>query len=157
MTARIDALVEEARRRLPERPTAADLPALVARGALVVDIRPVAQRERDGELPGAIVIDRNVLEWRLDPDCAHRNPTVADLERELILVCADGFSSSLAALSVQELGFRRVADLCGGFNGWRARTTCRRCGRSGSAGVRLRWRCSRRTTNSVSRSCRSGG
>jgi 3-mercaptopyruvate sulfurtransferase SseA len=61
-----------------------------------------------------------VLEWRLDPDCPYRNPIAADLERELILVCSDGYSSSLAAISVRELGHRRVADLSGGFRGWEA-------------------------------------
>jgi MFS family permease len=92
--------------------------AAVSKGALLIDLRSQDERERTGVIPGSLHIPRSVLEWRLDPDCAHRNPAVAHLERELILVCADGFSSSLAALSVQELGFRRVADLCGGFNGW---------------------------------------
>ena len=115
MTARIDALVEEARRRLPERPTAADLPALVARGALLVDIRPIEQRERDGELRGAIVIDRNVLEWRLDPTSPHRIADTTDHDREIVIVCNEGYSSSLAAASLQRLGLLGATDLDGGY------------------------------------------
>ena len=90
------------------------------RGALLVDLRSVDERERHGIIPGSIHIPRSVLEWRLDPDYRHRNPAVADLERELILFCADGFSSSLAVVSARELGFRRVGDLAGGFTGWQA-------------------------------------
>ncbi len=102
------------RRLEPEQALAA-----ARNGALLIDLRSQDERERTGVIPGSLHIPRSVLEWRLDPDCAHRDPAVSDLERELILVCADGFSSSLAALSVQELGFRRVADLCGGFTGWK--------------------------------------
>ena len=94
--------------------------AAVGNGALLIDLRSQDERERTGVIPGSVHIPRSVLEWRLDPDSPHRNPAVADLAREVILVCADGYSSSLAALSVQELGFRRVADLRGGFNGWQA-------------------------------------
>src|SRR5438105_125768 len=101
------------RRLEPEQALAA-----ARNGALLIDLRSQDERERTGVIPGSLHIPRSVLEWRLDPDYAHRNPAVADLERQLILVCADGFSSSLAALSVQQLGFRRVVDLCGGFNGW---------------------------------------
>ena len=90
------------------------------RGALLVDLRSADERERHGIIPGSIHIPRSVLEWRLDPDYGHRNPAVADLERELILFCADGFSSSLAVASALQLGFRRVGDLVGGFTGWRA-------------------------------------
>ena len=113
--ARIDELLTAARLRLPDRPTAADLPALLARGALVVDIRPVSQRERDGELPGAIVIDRNVLEWRLDPTSPHRIDEAADSDREIVIVCNEGYASSLAAATLQQLGLARATDLDGGF------------------------------------------
>ena len=88
-------------------------------GALVIDIRPVEQRDRDGELPGAVVIDRNVLEWRLDPSSAHRIAEVAGYEQRIVLVCNEGFSSSLAANTLQRLGLRRATDLIGGYQGWR--------------------------------------
>ena len=114
---RIDEVLEEVRRGLPPRPVAADLPALVARGALIVDIRPLEQRERDGELPGALVIDRNVLEWRLDPTSAHRVLETIDADREIVLVCNEGYASSLAALSLQKLGLAKATDLDGGFQG----------------------------------------
>jgi rhodanese-related sulfurtransferase len=114
-TARIDAALAAARRGLPPRPTAADLPALLARGALIVDIRPVEQRARDGELAGALVIDRNVLEWRLDPTSAHRIPEATGPDVEIVLVCNEGYASSLAAASLQGLGLRRATDLDGGF------------------------------------------
>ncbi|MEA2932819.1 MAG: hypothetical protein QOI56_1604 [Actinomycetota bacterium] len=112
---RIDELLENVRRRLPHRPTADELPALRARGALLVDIRPVEQRSRDGELPGAVVVDRNVLEWRLDPTSAHRIPQVTGTDQEVVLVCNEGYASSLAALSLQQLGFHRATDLDGGI------------------------------------------
>lgn len=85
-------------------------------GALVVDTRPVEQRRRDGVLPGAVVIDRNVLEWRLDPTSPDR---LADLDlepdRRIILVCTEGYSSSLAAATLQRLGLRGATDLIGGY------------------------------------------
>jgi len=113
--ARIDELLDEIRRALPPRPGAADLPVLQARGALIVDIRPVGLRARDGELPGSVVIDRNVLEWRLDPTSPDRLPQASDPDLEIVLVCDEGYASSLAAASLQRLGLRRVTDLDGGF------------------------------------------
>ena len=83
-------------------------------GALVVDIRPVEQRQRDGELAGAVVVDRNVLEWRLDPTSPHRIPQ-AGADRRVILVCNEGYQSSLAAATLQQLGVRRATDLEGGY------------------------------------------
>jgi rhodanese-related sulfurtransferase len=112
--ARVDELVEDARRDLPPRVGAGDLPSLLARGALIVDIRPVEQRERDGELPGAVVIDRNVLEWRLDPTSPHRIAEAGDADREIVVVCNEGYASSLAAASLQRLGLHRATDLEGG-------------------------------------------
>ncbi len=111
-----DAL-DDARSGLPPRPGAADLPALLARRALIVDIRPVSQRRRDGELVGAVTIERNVLEWRLDPTSPHRIPEVDDAEREIVIVCDEGYASSLAAASLQGLGLRRATDLAGGVQG----------------------------------------
>jgi rhodanese-related sulfurtransferase len=112
---RVDQLLEEARRRLPHRPTAEELPALRARGALIVDIRPVELRNGDGELPGAVVVDRNVLEWRLDPTSPHRIPEATSADREIVLVCDEGYASSLAAATLQDLGLTRATDLAGGF------------------------------------------
>ena len=114
---RIDEVLERVRRRLPHRPTAAELPARRALGALIVDIRPVEQRTRDGELPGAVVVDRNVLEWRLDPTSPHRIPEVTGPDQPIVLVCNEGYASSLAALSLQKLGLARATDLDGGFQG----------------------------------------
>ena len=111
--AAIDRLLDQARRGLA-RVEAAELAAAMADGALVVDIRPVEQRSRDGELPGALLVDRNVLEWRLDPSSPHRLPE-ADAERRVILVCNEGYASSLAAATLQDLGVRRATDLAGGF------------------------------------------
>lgn len=88
-------------------------------GALVIDIRPVEQRDRDGELPGSVVIDRNVLEWRLDPSSPHRITEVSGYEQRIVLVCNEGFSSSLAAATLQRLGLRQATDLIGGYQAWR--------------------------------------
>lgn len=114
-TSRIDEALAEARRALPHRPSAGELPRLRDRGALIVDIRPSEQRARDGDLPGAVVIDRNVLEWRLDPTSPHRIPEATDTERDIVLVCDEGYASSLAAVSLQRLGLRGATDLDGGF------------------------------------------
>jgi len=114
---RIDEVLERVRRRLPHRPTAAELPDLRTLGALIVDIRPVEQRTRDGELPGAVVVDRNVLEWRLDPTSPNRIPGVTGPDRPIVLVCNEGYASSLAALSLQKLGLAKATDLDGGFQG----------------------------------------
>ena len=89
----------------------------VGRGAVLVDIRPAAQRAEHGEIPGAIVIERNVLEWRLDPRSdARLSFTRYDLE--VIVTCQEGYTSSLAAAALQDLGLRRATDLDGGFKAW---------------------------------------
>ena len=116
-TSAIDQLLAASRLGL-DRVSPTDLAAEIAAGALVVDIRPIEQRRRDGELPAAIVIDRNVLEWRLDPTSAHCIPQVRDAEKRIILVCDGGYSSSLAAATLRQLGLRRATDLIGGFQGW---------------------------------------
>jgi rhodanese-related sulfurtransferase len=113
----IDRLLAEARADLV-RVEPGDLASEMAAGALVVDTRPVAQRERDGGLPGAVVIDRNVLEWRLDPTSAHRIAEADDPERRVIIVCNEGFSSSLAAATLRRLGLVRATDVVGGFQAW---------------------------------------
>ncbi|HWI01439.1 MAG TPA: rhodanese-like domain-containing protein [Propionibacteriaceae bacterium] len=116
--ARIDVLLAQARRGL-DRVHPAELESEMAAGAVVVDTRPIEQRRRDGELPGAVIIDRNVLEWRLDPSCPHHIPEVADTSARIVVVCNEGFSSSLAAATLRNLGLKRATDLIGGFQAWR--------------------------------------
>jgi rhodanese-related sulfurtransferase len=113
----IDALLNAARRGL-DRVEPADLAAEMAAGALVVDTRPIEQRRRDGDLPGAVVVDRNVLEWRLDPTSPHRIVEVTDRDQRMIIVCNEGYSSSLAAATLRQLGIHRATDLVGGFQAW---------------------------------------
>jgi rhodanese-related sulfurtransferase len=112
----IDDLLAEARAGL-DRVPAEELEAELSAGALVVDIRPVEQRTRDGELPGAVIIDRNVLEWRLDPASPNRIPQAA-YGRRIILVCNEGYSTSLAAATLRRLGLSRATDLAGGYQAW---------------------------------------
>jgi rhodanese-related sulfurtransferase len=116
--AAIDALLEVARARL-NRLTPAEAVQAQATGALLVDIRPVEQRERDGLVPGAVVIDRNVLEWRLDPASAHRIPEADSYGRPVVLLCNEGYATSLAAATLQELGLSQATDVIGGFQQWR--------------------------------------
>jgi len=94
--------------------------AEVAAGAVLVDIRPAAQRALEGEIPGAVIIERNVLEWRLDPRSSHRLP-IASYQLRVIVVCSEGYTSSLAAASLLELGIMNATDLEGGFRAWQAR------------------------------------
>ncbi|HSE08140.1 MAG TPA: rhodanese-like domain-containing protein [Nocardioidaceae bacterium] len=115
-TPAVERLLAAAREGL-DRVSPADLDAEVAAGALVVDIRPVEQRTRDGELPGALQIDRNVLEWRLDPTSPYRIPETAP-GRRIVLVCNEGYQSSLAARTLRDLGLTRATDLVGGFQAW---------------------------------------
>jgi rhodanese-related sulfurtransferase len=118
MSVSVDDLVERARRRI-QRVGPHELEGLVAEGGLVLDIRPAEQRRQEGALPGALVVERNVLEWRLDPSSAHRLPQVRDLHQPVIVVCSAGYASSLAAASLADLGFERSADLVGGYQAWR--------------------------------------
>lgn len=111
----IDAVLLEARAGLV-RVRADQFVEVCRRGALVVDIRPREQRDRDGDLAGALVIDRNVLEWRLDPaspDCI----SATAYDRTVVIVCNEGYSSSLAAAMLQRLGLGLATDLIGGFQG----------------------------------------
>jgi rhodanese-related sulfurtransferase len=96
--------------------------AILATGGLLVDIRPVADRRRFGALPGAVVVERNVLEWRLDPASPDRLDGIDDgaYDRPIVVFCNDGYASSLAAADLQRLGLRRATDLVGGFNAWAA-------------------------------------
>jgi rhodanese-related sulfurtransferase len=114
----IDELLDEARSHL-RRIGAKEAARRQKAGAVLVDIRPVELRERDGEIPGALVVDRNVLEWRLDPSSAYRLPEARDYDQEFIVVCNEGYASSLAARSLQQLGLHNATDLIGGYQAWR--------------------------------------
>jgi rhodanese-related sulfurtransferase len=105
-------------RRGLERVSPAEAAAAAESGALLVDIRPLAQRTADGEIPGAIVLERNVLEWRLDPASAHRLAQITDHDREIIVMCSEGYASSLVAATLVELGYTSAGDLEGGFQAW---------------------------------------
>ncbi|MFD3541978.1 rhodanese-like domain-containing protein [Streptomyces sp. NPDC058662] len=89
-------------------------------GALLVDIRYQALRERDGLIPGALVVERNELEWRLDPQGSHRAAEAAGHDLQVVVVCDEGYASSLAAASLHALGLHRATDLSGGFQSWKA-------------------------------------
>lgn len=82
--------------------------------------RPAEQRVREGEIPGALIIERNVLEWRLDPASDHRLPAVTGHEQRIVLVCSEGYASSLAAAGLHEIGLLHATDLVGGFQAWAA-------------------------------------
>lgn len=90
-----------------------------AAGAVLIDIRPAGQRTAEGEIPGAVIVERNVLEWRFDPRSDHRLP-VADYDLRAIVFCSAGYTSSLAAASLLDLGISRATDLDGGFQAWAA-------------------------------------
>ena len=113
----IDDLLAQCRVRL-ERVAPTDLSAEQRAGALLVDMRPADQRERDGPLPRAIIVDRNVLEWRLDPASPHRIEQVTGYDQRIILICNEGYSSSLAAAMLHDLGLHRATDLIGGYQAW---------------------------------------
>jgi rhodanese-related sulfurtransferase len=115
----IDDLLAEARSGL-QRVDPHEAQAAVEAGALLIDIRSETQRTADGEVPGAIFHPRNVLEWRCDPASDARDPRIGGLERHLIVMCNEGYQSSLAAATLQQLGFARATDLSGGFQAWRA-------------------------------------
>jgi len=114
----IDNVLADARARFV-RVTPESLASEQANGAIVIDIRPDDQRDRDGEIPGAIVIGRNFLEWRLDPTSEHHIVEMISHNVRIIVVCNEGFSSSLAAASLQDLGLHRATDLIGGYQAWR--------------------------------------
>ena len=118
-TSRIERVLDEARRDL-DRVEPRDLAAEMEAGALVVDIRPLENREAEGEMSGAVVVDRNVLEWRLDPTSPDRIPEADDPNRRIILFCNEGYASSLAAETLRRIGLRRATDLVGGFRDWRS-------------------------------------
>jgi rhodanese-related sulfurtransferase len=115
----VDSLLTRARaglRRLDPQQTR----AAVAAGALLIDTRTESQRRVQGELPGALVIDRTVLEWRLDPASPDRIPEATGYDLHVVVVCRQGYSSSLAAAGLQAVGLRRATDLIGGVEAWQA-------------------------------------
>ena len=94
--------------------------ALAARGGLLVDIRPSEQRQHEGHIPGALIVERNVLEWRLDPASPHRLSAVSGYDQPIVVICSQGYASSLAAAVLQYLGLFNATDLAGGFQAWAA-------------------------------------
>ena len=115
---RIDQVLDSARTRLRRLP-ADEVPAALGRGALLVDIRPQAQRIREGEMPEtlkALVIERNVLEWRCDPTSDARLPQAVSDDVEWVILCSEGYTSSLAAAALQDLGLHRATDVIGGYH-----------------------------------------
>jgi rhodanese-related sulfurtransferase len=117
----IEELLERSRARLERLGPSKAAWAVEHDGAIMVDVRSEAQRARDGAIPGAVIHPRNVLEWRVDPTSSRADPELSsDLDRTIIVVCDEGYQSSLAAATLQELGFPNATDLVGGFQAWRA-------------------------------------
>jgi rhodanese-related sulfurtransferase len=112
----IDQMLAQARSRL-QRLTPTQAHHAVTTGALLVDIRPGWQRA-EGEIPGALLIERNHLEWRFDPECNARLPQATSYDLQVILLCLEGYTSSLAADSLHSLGLHRATDVIGGFRAW---------------------------------------
>jgi rhodanese-related sulfurtransferase len=115
----IDDLLAAARARI-DRLTPEAARDAVAGGALLVDTRSADLRRENGVIPGAVHVPLSVLFWRLDPSSGHDDPALSDLERPIVLVCAHGYSSSLAAATLRDLGFASVGDVIGGFEAWAA-------------------------------------
>jgi rhodanese-related sulfurtransferase len=110
-------ILDAARQRL-RRPGPAEALRAIRGGALLVDIRPQAQRAAEGIVPGALHVERNVLEWRFDPASEARLPQVTGYDQHVIIMCSRGYASSLAAASLQDLGLVNATDLAGGFLAW---------------------------------------
>jgi rhodanese-related sulfurtransferase len=115
MMSRIDQVLDTARGRYRRLP-AGDVPDALRRGAVLVDIRPQAQRACEGEVPGALVIERNVLEWRCDPTSDARLPQAVSDDVEWVIFCSEGYTSSLAAAALLDLGLHRATDVVGGYH-----------------------------------------
>lgn len=116
----IDDLLAESRAGIHRPAPEAVAAAVRDRGAVLVDIRTAEQRRAQGVVAGAAWVPRNVLEWRVDPDSGATDPRFGDLDAELILFCAEGYASSLAAATLRRLGFARATDMDGGFEAWAA-------------------------------------
>ena len=117
MTHTVDQLLDQARSRL-RRVRPEEAAVVLEEGGLLVDIRPAALRQVQGEVPGALIVERTVLEWRLDPASPHRLAEVRGYDQPIVIVCSEGYSSSLAAAVLQDLGLHRATDLIGGFKAW---------------------------------------
>ena len=115
----VEQLLAAARAQL-QRLTPVEAWAAMQAGAVLIDIRSDSQRAADGVIPGARFIPRNVLEWRLDPACPHRNPSFATADAHLVLLCDEGYQSSLAAATAVSFGVTAATDVIGGFRAWRA-------------------------------------
>ena len=113
----IDVILADARGRL-RRVTPGEAYREMSSGAVLIDIRPAAQRRRDGEIPGSAVVERNHLEWRVDPCSEARLPWVTGYDHRIIVFCQDGYTSSLAAAALLDLGLCRATDMAGGFTEW---------------------------------------
>jgi rhodanese-related sulfurtransferase len=119
VTRSADQLVDEARSDI-ERVSPERALQHLREGALLVDIRPIHQRREHGIVPEALCIERNVLEWRLDPTGDHRLPEATGHDRHVLILCQQGYASSLAAATLKSLGYTRTGDVIGGFDAWRA-------------------------------------
>jgi rhodanese-related sulfurtransferase len=119
MTSRIDRVLDSARARLRRLP-AKNVPDALQRGAVLVDIRPQSQRDREGHVAAALAIERNVLEWRCDPTSDAKLPQAVDDDVEWVVLCSEGFTSSLAAASLIDLGLHRATDVVGGYHALKA-------------------------------------
>ena len=115
----IDDVLAEARAGL-HRLSPRDAWDALQHGALLVDIRPAAQRAAEGEVPQAVLIERNVLEWRLDPASDYRIPAATGYDLQVVVLCSEGYTSSLAAAALAGLGLHRATDVVGGFHAWSA-------------------------------------
>ncbi|MFE2293993.1 rhodanese-like domain-containing protein [Streptomyces sp. NPDC059452] len=115
----IDELLERVRAGY-ERIGPDEAAAAATDGALLVDIRYAALRDRDGLIPGALVVERNELEWRLDPQGSHRAAEAVSHDLPVVVICNEGYASSLAVASLRRLGLHRSTDLIGGFQAWRS-------------------------------------
>jgi rhodanese-related sulfurtransferase len=116
----VDELLEQVRESLDRVEAKEAFEAAQAGEALLVDTRYAALRERDGLIPGALVVERNELEWRLDPQGSHRAPEATSHDLRVVVICNEGYASSLAAVSLRQLGLHRATDLVGGFQAWKA-------------------------------------
>jgi len=119
VTRGIEQLLQEARSQIARLTPEATAQAL-ADGALLVDIRPERQRAQHGQVPGALIIERNVLEWRVDPSSAWRLPQFSSHQLQVLILCQQGYASSFAAASLVALGYRSAGDVIGGFDAWRS-------------------------------------
>ena len=116
----VDSLLAAARSRLRRLSPAEAQAALQSGDSVLVDIRPAAQRAAEGEIPEAIVVERNVLEWRFDPQCEARLSIASGYDVQVIVICSEGYTSSLAAAALQDIGLWRSTDVVGGFHAWRS-------------------------------------